>query len=230
MVRRSPTRHVVKTHDRKGHVVRSYHRGSGTLASVHLPKLTTGYLVPSFRKTLRDGIAGFKIYGVDGKYIRDNIDISFTMGSHGYENTYIPKDEIWIDDELSPYDFEALKIHELVEAKRMHDYNEPYEVAHFRANKAESRWRERFKAKYTPIKHFETNQARELGKFIGINWSSEKFTPETLVKGMNVENEHGSQDPQTDVTHNDPILIAKIAWAHLKEKPTYYDLLEKVEA
>jgi hypothetical protein len=40
--------------------------------------------------------------------------------------------------------------------------------------------------------------------------------------GLEVELEHGSRDPQTDVTHDDPQLTGKIAWAHLKEKKDYY--------
>ncbi len=37
--------------------------------------------------------------------------------------------------------------------------------------------------------------------------------------GMDVEFEHGSHDPQTDVTGDDPILTGKIALAHMKEFP-----------
>ena len=46
---------------------------------------------------------------------------------------------------------------------------------------------------------------------------------------MKVEFEHGSHDPQTDVTHDDEMLTGKIAWAHLKEFPDYYTRLEKME-
>ena len=43
---------------------------------------------------------------------------------------------------------------------------------------------------------------------------------------MDVELKHGSHDPQTDVTHDDPILTGKIALAHMKEFPDYYERLE----
>ena len=46
---------------------------------------------------------------------------------------------------------------------------------------------------------------------------------------MDVEFEHGSHDPQTDVTHDDPILTGKIALAHMKEFPDYYERLERME-
>jgi len=76
---------------------------------------------------------------------------------------------------------------------------------------------------------FTVDLAKETGEKIGIDWAKAKFTPETLLKGMRVELEHGSRDPQTDVTHGDPETTAKIAWAHLKEDPEYYIKLDKME-
>ena len=42
-----------------------------------------------------------------------------------------------------------------------------------------------------------------------------------LLRGMNVELEH------CDFTEGDHILSARIALAHLRERPDYYDKLEK---
>jgi len=68
-----------------------------------------------------------------------------------------------------------------------------------------------------------------LGKLVGINWNDVEFSPEDLLHGMIIEYEHGSKDPITNVTNDDPILTAKIALAHLNEKSDYYKLLKKVE-
>ncbi len=46
---------------------------------------------------------------------------------------------------------------------------------------------------------------------------------------MDVELEHGSHDPQTDVTGEDPILTGKIALAHMKEFPDYDERLGRME-
>jgi hypothetical protein len=46
---------------------------------------------------------------------------------------------------------------------------------------------------------------------------------------MDVELEHGSRDPKTDVTGSDPIITGKIALAHLNEFPDYYTRLEAME-
>jgi hypothetical protein len=44
--------------------------------------------------------------------------------------------------------------------------------------------------------------------------------------GMEEELEHGTFDPQTDVTGDDQIMTAKIALVHLRENPRYYSILK----
>ncbi|MGZ5313546.1 MAG: DUF5661 family protein, partial [Solirubrobacterales bacterium] len=48
--------------------------------------------------------------------------------------------------------------------------------------------------------------------------------------GMDVELEHGSHDPATNVTDDDATVTGKIALAHLNEFPDYYTRLQKMEA
>jgi len=62
-----------------------------------------------------------------------------------------------------------------------------------------------------------------------INISKEKFTIFDLLKGFNVEAEHGKANARTNVTNDDPIMTGKIALAHLYEMHDYYEKLEKVE-
>jgi hypothetical protein len=71
-------------------------------------------------------------------------------------------------------------------------------------------------------------EARRVGDEIGVDW--ERFDLEQFRTGMDVEFEHGSHDPQTDVTHDDPIVTGKIALAHMKEFRDYYERLERMEA
>ena len=70
-------------------------------------------------------------------------------------------------------------------------------------------------------------EARRVGDEIGVDWS--RFDLEQFRQGMDVEYEHGSHDPQTDVTGDDPIVTGKIALAHMKEFPDYYVRLERME-
>ena len=73
-------------------------------------------------------------------------------------------------------------------------------------------------------------QAETIGREIGIEWTSSPFDIEQFRAGLEVEFEHGSHDPETNVTNDDPIMTGKIAWAHLKEFPDYYTRLDAMEA
>jgi hypothetical protein len=71
------------------------------------------------------------------------------------------------------------------------------------------------------------NDARMVGTSLGINW--EEVSPDEFTMGINVEFEHGTKFPETNITNDDKMLTGKIAWAHLKEFPDYYTRLEKME-
>lgn len=72
------------------------------------------------------------------------------------------------------------------------------------------------------------DEAKRIGATLGLSWA--QVDPEQFRRGLEVEFEHGSHDPETNVTNDDPLLTGKIAWAHLKEFPDYYTRLDKLEA
>ena len=76
-------------------------------------------------------------------------------------------------------------------------------------------------------KQFTESEAKKIGEALHIDWN--KVNLKQFAMGVNVELEHGSRDPDTNVTNNDPILTGKIALAHLKEYPDYYTRLDKLE-
>lgn len=76
-------------------------------------------------------------------------------------------------------------------------------------------------------KGFTTEQAKEIGRMLGIDWK--KFDIEQFRMGMDVELEHGTCDSHTNVTGDDAFVTGKIALAHLNEFPDYYTRLEKME-
>ena len=80
----------------------------------------------------------------------------------------------------------------------------------------------------TETRRTTSDEAKRVGDEIGVDWSH--FDLEQFRLGMDIEYEHGSHDPQTDVTGDDPILTGKIALAHMKEFPDYYERLERMEA
>ena len=77
---------------------------------------------------------------------------------------------------------------------------------------------------------FTLDQARAAGERIGVDWDASAFGLEQFRMGLDVELEHGTRDPETNVTDDDVIMTAKIARAHLNEFPDYYTRLAKMEA
>ena len=76
-------------------------------------------------------------------------------------------------------------------------------------------------------KKITEQEAKETGEKLGLRW--DRFDVNQFRRGMQVELEHGSHDPQTNVTNDDLLMTGKIALAHLNEFPDYYDRLEKME-
>ncbi len=76
-------------------------------------------------------------------------------------------------------------------------------------------------------KEFTQEEAKEIGEKLKIKW--DRFDIEQFRRGMNVELEHGTISPETNITDDNPIMTGKIALAHLNELSDYYDRLEKIE-
>ncbi len=75
-------------------------------------------------------------------------------------------------------------------------------------------------------KKFSKEEAAKTLDNLGL---SDKYDAEEFYMGINIELEHGTVDPATNVTDDDPVVTAKIALAHLNELPNYYTLLEEME-
>ena len=68
--------------------------------------------------------------------------------------------------------------------------------------------------------------AKKAGELIGIDFAEIDLSE--FVVGLETELEHGSRDPETNITNDDPVLTGRIAWAHLKENSRYYTILTTV--
>ncbi len=82
----------------------------------------------------------------------------------------------------------------------------------------------------TPKATFTSEEAAQVAATLGIDFATAGFTLEEYRSGLDIELEHGSRDPETNVTGDDPILTGKIALAHLRELPDYYTRLGEMEA
>jgi len=61
------------------------------------------------------------------------------------------------------------------------------------------------------------------------NTGGMKVPVEEFRMGLEVELEHGTMYPDTNVTNNHPVLTGKIVLAHLKETMDYYERLDVTE-
>ncbi len=77
-------------------------------------------------------------------------------------------------------------------------------------------------------KQFTHEEARRIGTALGVDWT--QFDVEQFRLGLDVELEHGTRDPATDVTHDDPLRTGKIVLAHLRQLPDYYTRLAALTA
>lgn len=75
--------------------------------------------------------------------------------------------------------------------------------------------------------HFTAEEAERVGTELGVKF--DKFNIEQFRMGMDVELEHGTVDPATNVTYDDAAITGKIALAHLNEFSDYYTRLARME-
>ena len=78
---------------------------------------------------------GFSVFAVDGEWVRNNLEVIFGAGGHGYVHEFIPLGEIWvsthhydgcgcdnlksIDQPVSQQYFDSTVIHEITEFGEM---------------------------------------------------------------------------------------------------------------
>lgn len=68
---------------------------------------------------------------------------------------------------------------------------------------------------------YSNQEILKAAQMLGVTFN--KFTIDDLITGVNIELEHGTINPQTNVTNNNLLTTMKIALAHLNEFPNYYN-------
>ncbi|MEK7182237.1 MAG: hypothetical protein AAB679_00540, partial [Patescibacteria group bacterium] len=101
------------------------------------PFLTNTKLIKRIhKKQIASYKNGLQIWLVRGNLVRDFYFIDFTEGGHDNVYSFIPKDEVWIDDDLSPQERRFVLLHEVHE-RRLMASGWLYSKAHRSANKIE---------------------------------------------------------------------------------------------
>jgi hypothetical protein len=80
------------------------------------------------------------IWFVSGEQVRKQFDPDFILGGNGYRYKYVPQNEVWIEDVLSPADKIYTLLHEVFEVSRMKE-GIPYDSAHDQATYVEKKLR-----------------------------------------------------------------------------------------
>jgi hypothetical protein len=80
------------------------------------------------------------VWKIDGDAVKVEHDMDFVEAGNGYRWPFIPKDEIWLDEDLEVHDWCFNCIHEADEIDRMAQ-GEEYDTAHNHANRTEKRKR-----------------------------------------------------------------------------------------
>lgn len=68
---------------------------------------------------------------------------------------------------------------------------------------------------------YNVNDVIKIAHSLGVMF--DRFGLEDLVRGLEIELEHGKRDSLTNITNDDLELTMKIALAHLNEFPDYYN-------
>ena len=80
------------------------------------------------------------IWLVNGRLVRDWFDIDFTGGGHDWVYKFVPKEEVWIDNDVEPEERSYILLHELHERNLMKK-GLPYSEAHANSSQLEYRIR-----------------------------------------------------------------------------------------
>jgi hypothetical protein len=62
---------------------------------------------------------GVEVWIVNGELVRFFFFIDFTEGGHGFVYPFVPKNEVWLDDDLNPRERKFVLLHELHERNLM---------------------------------------------------------------------------------------------------------------
>ncbi|GAC1417965.1 MAG: hypothetical protein NVSMB53_17000 [Gemmatimonadaceae bacterium] len=114
------------------------------VAAGDLRKVIKGKALPD-ADLIRRGIwktlpSGVQVWFVKGRLVRSVYDIEFTEGGHEHVYEYIPRGEVWIDDDIHENERGFVLFHELHERNLMADGMD-YDTAHDESSKLEKHYR-----------------------------------------------------------------------------------------
>ena len=116
-----------------------------------------GLLEKIKNKIIKKFSGKIKIWLVDGSLVRSFFLLDYCEGGHDLVYPFIPKNEIWIEEAISPKERKFIILHELHERHLM-SLGKSYKNAHIGATEVEDHYRENLK------EDLETRIKEEMGK------------------------------------------------------------------
>ncbi len=114
------------------------------VAAGDLRKVMHGRSLPDLKRIKRELWktlpSGVQVWFVKGRLVRSVFDIEFTEGGHEHVYEYIPRSEVWIDDDIHEDERGYVVFHELHERNRM-AAGMDYDTAHAESSKLELHYR-----------------------------------------------------------------------------------------
>ncbi len=92
------------------------------------------------KKLIKKYSEKIRVWLTNGELVRDIFDTDFAGGSHNKVDNYVPKNEIWLDDDMSEHERKFILLHELNERFLM-SKGLKYRLAHIKATKIEDHYR-----------------------------------------------------------------------------------------
>lgn len=90
-----------------------------------------------YKRLIKSAPGKPKIWEVHGDEVRKRFKTDYTEGGHGLVYNFIPKNEVWMDDNVDPSESKNFLVHELHERNLMAGGLD-YRSAHKKANQAEA--------------------------------------------------------------------------------------------
>jgi len=114
-----------------------YRKKMDFIKGIHSKEMTKEELITKIhKKLLKEYDHVVKAWIVDGRLIRGSLYIDFTEGGHDYVYEFVPKGEVWIDDDLGENEIKFVLLHELRERALMAQ-GMSYDKAHMDASSIE---------------------------------------------------------------------------------------------
>jgi hypothetical protein len=104
----------------------------------------------------------FTVWLVNGELVRDEFETAFVLGGNPFVYPWIPKKEIWVENDVTKTEIPCIILHEYVESMLMQHKKMPYNKAHYKAISVD--WSHRGKFNKQDVEELTPEKALKMAK------------------------------------------------------------------